>query len=85
MTQTLDTSVSQVIVGDFNFHSRDTNLLKEYFETMELCQLVKTPTHVAGRILDHAYVSKCLEDRINVDVQFKYYSDHAALHISLDK
>ena len=79
----IDKAMPQVVVGDFNFDTKENNLLKMYLTRIGLIQMVNEPTHVEGRTLDHLYVSSELYDKVTIDVQFKYYSDHSALQIKL--
>ena len=81
MKEVLDLSKPQVIVGDFNFDPREKNHLTTYFTTLGLNQMVKEATQLEGRTIDHLYVTTDLN--VQVDVQFKYFSDHAALHIKV--
>ena len=71
-----------IIVGDFN-----DNFLKEpksnFVQQMiaqKLTQLVETPTHAEGGLLDHVYVTNT-KWQLNTEVNFRYYSDHAAITI----
>ena len=79
--EVLNLSKPQVIVGDFNFDSRERNPLTSYFTSLGLHQMVKEATHQEGRTLDQLYVTTDLN--VQVDVQFKYFSDHAALQIKV--
>ena len=79
--EVLDLSKAQVIVGDFNFDSREKNHLISYFTSLGLQQMVKEATHEEGRTIDQLYVTTDLN--VQIDVQFKYFSDHAALQIKV--
>ena len=81
LEQTMDMGLPQMIVGDFNFHSGRTNSLSSFLQSCNLFQLIKSPTHKDGNTLDHLYISESLKDKLQVDVQFKYFSDHAAIQI----
>ena len=76
-------SQSQLIIGDFNFDAGESNQLVQFFKECDLVQIVTEPTHMAGRTIDHVYVSAKEKELINVKTMFKYYSDHAALQIKL--
>ena len=43
-------------------------------------QLVKIATHLEGGILDHVYVHNA-KWPLEIDVNFRYYSDHAAVSV----
>ena len=74
-------SMEQIVIGDFNFDSQKRNEVSGFLEKSCLKQLVKQPTHWAGRTLDHVYVPEGLINLIELKIVFKYYSDHAALQI----
>ena len=52
-----------------------------YFTSLGLQQIVQEATHTEGRTIDQLYVTTDLN--VQVDVQFKYFSDHAALQIKV--
>ena len=81
----VDVNFPQLILGDFNFHHEDNNCLTNFLRGLELSQIVTEPTHIAGRTLDQVYVSKEIHEKVSLDVQFKYYSDHSALQIKFEK
>ena len=80
----IDPNNLQMILGDFNFDSMDNNYIKNFFDEMGLHQEVTQPTHQAGRILDHLYLSGELREKSKLNVKFKYFSDHAALQIKFN-
>ena len=59
--------------------------LTNYLQRLGLLQVISQPTHKEGRTLDHLYVPANLKDKVDVKVQFKYFSDHASLQIKLKK
>ena len=70
------------IIGDFN-----ENFLQEpktkFIQNMiaqNFSQLVKTPTHMEGGLLDQVYV-KNAKWALETEVNFCYYSDHAAITV----
>ena len=73
----------QLVLGDLNFDKSVVNPLSRFLERSGLTQVVQEPTHEDGRTLDHLYVPNSWKDSINLNVEFKYYSDHAALSIEL--
>ena len=73
----------QLVLGDLNFDKSVVNPLSRFLERSGLTQVVQEPTHEDGRTLDHLYVPNGWKDSINLNVEFKYYSDHAALSIEL--
>ena len=72
-----------LVIGDLNFDKSEVNPLSRLLERIGLTQVVQEPTHEDGRTLDHFYVPNGWKDSINLNVEFKYYSDHAALSIEL--
>ena len=83
MEQILDLEIPQVILGDFNFDATEENCLKAYFSQMKLVQVINQPTHKDGRTLDHLYLSEELKERLEYDIQFKYYTDHSAIQMKI--
>ena len=81
--QILDMNAPQLIVGDFNFDTRESNCLETFFNQIGLKQIVQEVTHKEGRSLDHLYLSDEIKERVKHDVQFKYYSDHAAIQLQM--
>ena len=77
----LDPNFNQVIIGDFNFDTKESNIVTRFMKEKKLSQMVECPTHQAGRMIDHIYVSSEFMNYIELNVMFKYYSDHAALQI----
>ena len=50
---------------------------------MKLVQVINQPTHKDGRTLDHLYLSEELKERLEYDIQFKYYTDHSAIQMKI--
>ena len=84
LEQTMDHSLPQLVLGDFNFDSAEENCLTNYLQRLGLLQVISQPTQKEGRTLDHLYVPANLKDKVDVKVQFKYFSDHASLQIKLN-
>ena len=75
-----------LMIGDFNlcYYENFHNPLIQGFIAIGFQQVVHEPTHVRGRIIDHAYIrdpSRRL--KLYVERYSPYYSDHDALCISL--
>ena len=70
-----------VIVGDLNFPGDEVNNFTYVLSRRGFKQIVKEPTHLGGRCIDHCYV----KDPANVQLFLHavYYSDHTALCITL--
>ena len=83
MEQIMDLEIPQVILGDFNFDATEENCLKAYFTKMKLVQVINQPTHKEGRTLDHLYLSEQLKEKLEYDIQFKYYTDHSAIQMKI--
>ena len=76
-------NLHQIIIGDFNFDSKDSNTLSVYFNELGLKQLVERPTQMSGRTIDHVYVSP--EVKCELTFNSLYYSDHVAICLKLNK
>ena len=76
-------TMETLLIGDFNFDVKEKNLLSVYLEECKLQEMIHEPTQIAGRTIDHLYVSPNLVEKLEVKLMFKYYSDHAAMQIKL--
>ena len=74
----------KLVIGDFNFHCEESNMLTGFFQDQGLKQIVQEPTQREGRTIDHLYVTTNLVDKIEVNLMFKYFTDHAAMKIKLN-
>ena len=72
-----------IVIGDFNYDASDANSLSRFLHSQGLIQIVNRPTHIEGGIIDHCYVKADWKNAIGVDYIFPYYTDHAAICISL--
>ena len=72
-----------VVIGDFNYEAGEVNTLSRFFSSKGLIQIVNRPTHVEGGIIDHCYVNADWKYSIKIDYIFPYYTDHAAICLSL--
>ena len=79
--ETLLPDLSPIVIGDFNQIDTKINILTRYFKEAKLVQIVDEPTHQEGRLIDHCYVPLALKDNFDVQIMFKYYSDHAGIQI----
>ena len=79
----IDPTRPQLVIGDFNFDAKEQNLLVNLFKKQNMVQLINGPTQVAGRTIDHLYVSDQAKECIEVNIVFKYYTDHAAIQIKI--
>ena len=75
-------------MGDINFcyQSTTSNSTKRLLTSLNFKQLIETPTHIEGNLLDHAYIRD--ENQIlgvTAELHSKYYSDHKALAIMIKK
>merc|ERR1712168_408955 len=70
-----------ITVGDFNenFLQNPKPKFIEHMNRQGLLQLVETPTHIEGGLLDHVYVKDAR--RFKTAVYFRYYTDHAAIAV----
>ena len=74
-----------VINGDFNFDywREKDNLLRVTLEKAGFKQLVKLPTTIRGKCIDHVYIN----DKMKGDctLYYPYYTDHEAARVILRK
>ena len=73
-----------IITGDFNFNSGEKNEFTFYAKKRDFVQVVSRPTHDGGRIIDHCYVPRNIEEKVTLTQYSPYYSDHYALCIKID-
>ena len=73
-----------MIIGDFNIDARNLDLLTNHFIRHNLVQLVKEPTHIEGRIIDHLWVSQNLP-KIDLNFHYPYYTQHKSLIIKFEE
>ena len=73
----------KLVIGDFNFEASEKNILSKFMDSQGLKQMVKRPTHIGGGMIDHCYVSHELKDSVKIDYFFTYYTDHAAVCLTL--
>ena len=81
--------VTTVVCGDFNlcYLANRNNKVTQFLEKTEFSQLMKQPTHIKGRLLDHFYF-KSGESKIESPSTFRYspyYSDHDAICATLNQ
>ena len=73
-----------IIIGDFNFDTKETNPLSSYMNEMGMKQLIKEPTFALGsKTIDHIYVSPFLEETLCVSYRYNYYSDHCSFNLTM--
>ena len=74
-----------VLLGDFNLHWNDENdhavkRFRDMLTTLDLMQLVSTPTHISGHVLDLVITRDCMRNRLNLcEVKKADISDHSAV------
>ena len=75
------------IMGDMNFDfNEDTHPLKSFLFERKFDQLIKSPTHDYGRMLDHIYVNELLIAQNPLSFQRStYYSDHDIISLHVNK
>ena len=80
----INPSKPTIICGDFNIDYKREHVLSQTLANLEFDQIVDTPTHIQGHILDHFYIrypnilKKCF-------LHSPYYSDHDAICVVLKK
>ena len=55
-----DQNLHLMIVGDFNIDTEDFDVRTQNLINFDLVQLVKEPTHIEEKTIDHLWVSKNL-------------------------
>ena len=82
----LDVGRSTIITGDFNLCFRENrgNKIIDYLLGVGFNQIVRDPTHIKGRVIDHAYWLD-IKQKYNVELErySPYYSDHDGLCITI--
>ena len=76
---------SCLIIGDFNFTPDASNLVTKQLRLWNFSQIVHSPTHKDGNILDHAYVSEALSNSTFSELHYVYFSDHQCLFVNIIK
>ena len=75
--------VATVVCGDFNicYLSNRNNKITKYLEQNGFSQLMREPTHIKGRILDHFYFKpgNNISESPSIYRYSPYYSDHDAI------
>ena len=78
-----------VISGDFNICYRSTrnNRVTKFLNQLGFSQLMKEPTHIRGRTIDHFYFREgaVIQERPIILRYSPYYSDHDAICATLKK
>ena len=78
-----DSEHDTVVVGDINENGMKQGTIATELQCHGLKQLVKEPTHIFGKALDHVYVNKPSKV-ISVQVKQTYFSDHDAVIVMYD-
>ena len=73
-----------IFAGDFNFQAGTQNMISNFFTSMNYLQLIKSPTHEKGRIIDHLYAPNTLSNNITIKLHYPHYSDHAAILVRFE-
>ena len=73
-----DESLDLMILGDFNIDTENFDVFTQHLINFDLVQLVKEPTHIEGRTIDHLWVSKSIP-KLELSYQYPYYTQHKSL------
>ena len=66
-----------VIMGDFNEKYCKTSNMSRDLERRNFSQLISTPTHDRGNLIDHVYVNGLMSEReYFIEKNAAYYTDH---------
>ena len=87
ITKRIDKKRVTLIMGDFNlcYYENQRNKLIQGLINLGFTQLMHEPTHIRGRIIDHAYfldLSNLMH--LTCERYSPYYSDHDALCICIE-
>ena len=79
-----------IILGDFNLRYTRNNphMILQYLKNNSFCQLVDTPTHSRGGLIDHFYIRKPsgFENVIvNWHLYAPFYTDHFGVCVTINK
>ena len=88
LTNVLDTAKICIILGDFNICSKKDaqHRIIKALHQMGFKQLIDSPTHVQGGIIDHFYILVPeVYDFVQIEFELfsPYYSDHYGISVSL--
>ena len=66
-------------IGDFNFDTSEQNAFNKFMMSNNMKQMIDSPTHEKGRIIDHFYCPSLLEDFVDVKLVYPFFTDHSAI------
>ena len=85
LSEMVNLNKTSLIVGDFNYDAaNEANEVSKYLSKQQFKQLVTSPTHLGGHILDQAHLRQSLRKK-NAEVKTftPYYSDHDIVTVIL--
>ena len=85
LSEMVNLNKTSLIVGDFNYDAaNEANELSKYLSKQQFKQLLTSPTHLGGHILDQAHLCQSLRKK-NAEVKTftPYYSDHDIVTVIL--
>ena len=88
MRTLISTKNKTLILGDFNFNAlcQDQNYILRELENWNFKQLVQTPTHIQGRVIDHCYISNNMPlGSISLAQKSVYYTDHDIIEVTINE
>ena len=83
----IDDPITTIVCGDFNVcgQREEKNKITRHLLSYGLPQLVKEPTHVRGRQIDHIYLREGTQMKVlDIERLSPYYTDHDALLLTLE-
>ena len=86
LKQLIDERRVTIIIGDFNICYRENTLNKipQGLKQLGFKQLVHEPTHIQGRIIDHAYLLDPSGKNYHVHERYSpYFTDHDGICVSI--
>ena len=82
----MDLANPTVVMGDFNEKYCESSYLSKSFKRRGFSQLISSPTHDKGNLIDHMYVNNLVLERGHfVEKSAAYYSDHDILTLYIKK
>ena len=82
----IDTRIPTAIMGDINENCAETSKFNDFMQSGGFRQLVQSPTHRDGGILDHLYINEAMNRKnIFFEINCCYFSDHDVISLYIRK
>ena len=84
LKEQLDGQKTTFILGDMNEEPTDDSIIYSALSNVGFQQVVKQPTHMGGRILDHIYIPQQTQSIVSEAIVYPcHFSDHDIVSISV--